>query len=174
MSIRKKVEDKPVLKVISDADAPAPKPTTPETEPAPESATPAPQILDTSGTGDATGKDLADLWIDTGVQDPLAADQVHTVPFGKPRDFFRTVPDRNYRRKTMIYVHKSENSVGEQYFIIAPSMQDKVIEARPCTIVTVVDRLNNPRLWALISPRPGENAFVSHHVRQSHRAEQRR
>ena len=101
--------------------------------------------------------DLADLWEDDGLGDPLAANQVHHIPVDPPRDFFRTCPDRKYRRQTWVYVHKSENAVGKQYFIVQKAMRDKIPEARPCTLLTVVDRAGMPRLWPLMGPRPGES-----------------
>lgn len=101
--------------------------------------------------------DLADLWEDDGLGDPLAVNHVHNIPFNPPRDFFRTCPDRKYRRQTWVYTHKSENAVDKQYFIVPKPMRDKIPEARPCTIVTVVDRAGMPRLWGLMSPRPGES-----------------
>jgi hypothetical protein len=101
--------------------------------------------------------DLADLWEDDGLGDPLAADHVHHIPVDPPRDFFRSCPDRKYRKKTWVYVHKSENTVGKQYFIVTKSMRDKIPEARPCTLLTVVDRVGAPRIWPLMLPRPGES-----------------
>jgi hypothetical protein len=100
--------------------------------------------------------DLKELWEDDGLGDPLAVDHVHHIPVDRPRDFFRSCPDRKYRRKTWVYVHKSENTVGKQYFIITKPMRGKIIEARPCALLTVVDRAGAPRLWPLIAPRPGE------------------
>lgn len=111
----------------------------------------------TTGIPVSDSDDLADLWEDDGLGDPLAADHVHHIPVGPPRDFFRSCPDRKYRRRCWIYVHSSENAVGKQYFIVAPAMRDKIPEARPCTLLTVVDRAGLPRLWPLLGPRPGEN-----------------
>jgi hypothetical protein len=101
--------------------------------------------------------DIRELWTDDGLSDPLAVEHIHAVKIGKPRDFFRTDPRPTYRRKCEILILKSENSVGEQYYIVGPKMQGKIEEARPCTLVTVVDRLGIPRLWPLMSPRSGEN-----------------
>jgi hypothetical protein len=108
--------------------------------------------------------DIEGLWEDDGLSDPLASDHVHNVPIDPPKDFFRTHPDRKYRRRTWVYVHKSENSVRKQYFIAEKPMRDKIPEARPCTLVTVVDRAGLPRIWPLMFPRPGEgdnDAWVS-------------
>jgi hypothetical protein len=101
--------------------------------------------------------DIRELWTDDGLCDPLTIEHVHSVPIGKPKNFFRTCPDKSYRRKCEILVLKSENSVGEQYYIIGPKMLGRIEEARPCTLITVVDRLGLPRLWPLMLPRDGEN-----------------
>jgi hypothetical protein len=101
--------------------------------------------------------DIRELWTDDGLSDPLAVEHIHIVKVGKPKDFFRTDPRRTHRRQCEILVLKSENSVGDQYYIIGPKMQGKIEEARPCTLVTAVDRLGIPRLWPLKAPRDGEN-----------------
>jgi hypothetical protein len=108
---------------------------------------------------DATDEDndIRELWTDDGLSDPLAIEHIHSVKVGKPRDFFRTDPRQTYRRKCEILILKSENSVGEQYYIIGPKMQGRIEEARPCTFATAVDRLGIPRLWPLKAPRDGEN-----------------
>jgi hypothetical protein len=80
----------------------------------------------------------------------------HTVPVGKPRDFFRTVIDPAYRRRTEIYTHKPEGAVDETSYIVAPAMRGQIPEAHPCTLVTVVHRDGSPRLWAIKFPREGE------------------
>jgi hypothetical protein len=101
--------------------------------------------------------DFRDLWIDDGLGDPLTTEHYHKVPVGKPTDFFRVQPDKAYRRKCEILVLKSENSIGEAYYLIGPKIRGKIDEARPCTLITVVDRLGHPRLWALKEPRGGES-----------------
>jgi len=104
----------------------------------------------------ADAVDIASLWLSTGVGDPLTEERVHHIPVGKPRDFFRTHPDRNYRKPAEIYVHKSENVIGEQFYLIAKALQGRIEEARPCVLACVVDRAGNPRLWPIMSPREGE------------------
>jgi hypothetical protein len=121
------------------------------------SAPPAAEPDTVAAKSPSDADDLADLWEDDALGDPLAADHVHHIPVDPPRDFFRSCPDRKYRRKTWVYVHKSENAVGKQYFIVQKAMRDKIPEARPCTLLTVVDRAGMPGLWPLMSPRPGES-----------------
>ena len=41
----------------------------------------------------ADALDIASLWLKNGVGDPLTEERVHSIPIGKPRDFFRTHPD---------------------------------------------------------------------------------
>jgi hypothetical protein len=100
--------------------------------------------------------DIAALWDDPGIGDPLTTEQVHSVPIGKPRDFFRTHPGVTYRQRCEIYCHKSENRIGEEFFLIAAEMKGQIPEARPCTLVCVADRMGAPRLWPIMRPRPGE------------------
>jgi hypothetical protein len=109
-------------------------------------------------------KDFDSLWLDPGLGDGIVDVSHHTVPVGKPRDFFRTVPDKLYRRRTQIYVHKAEGVIDEQSYILAPAMHGRIPEARPCTLVTVVYRDGSPRLWPIMFPRDGEKdneAWVS-------------
>jgi hypothetical protein len=100
--------------------------------------------------------DIAALWDDPGIGDPLTTEQVHSVPIGKPRDFFRTHPGASHRKVCEIYVHKSENTIGDEFFLIGAEMKGEIPEARPCSLVCVVDRLGMPRLWPIMRPRPGE------------------
>jgi hypothetical protein len=100
--------------------------------------------------------DIAKLWIDNGLGDALTAEHVHSIPIGKPRDFFRTHPASAYRARAETYVQKSENVIGEQFYLIAPSMRGRIDEARPCILLCVVDRTGAPRLWPIMQPRDGE------------------
>ena len=88
--------------------------------------------------------------------DGIVNNTYHSIPVGKPRDYFRTVADQAYRRRTEIYVHKPEGVIDEVTYIVAPSMRGQIDEAKPCTIVTVVDRNGNPRLWPIKFPKDGE------------------
>jgi hypothetical protein len=112
------------------------------------------KLNDSTPPSDAA--DIAALWDDPGIGDPLATEQVHSVPIGRPRDFFRTHPDDAFRQRCEIYAHKSENMVGEEFFLIATEMKGQIPEARPCALVCVVDRMGMPRLWPIMRPRPGE------------------
>jgi hypothetical protein len=100
--------------------------------------------------------DIEALWFDPALGDGIVDVTLHSVPVGKPKDFFRTVTDSAYRRRTEIYVHKPEGMIDEQHYIIAKPMQGLVDEARPCTIVTVVYRDGSPRLWPIKFPKEGE------------------
>lgn len=100
--------------------------------------------------------DIEALWLDQKLGDGIVDVSYHTVPVGKPRDFFRVVTDRAYRRRTEIYTHKPEGVIDELSYIVAPSMRGQITEAQPCTLVTVVYRDGSPRLWPIKFPRDGE------------------
>jgi hypothetical protein len=53
-------------------------------------------------------------------------------------------------------VHKLEGQIDEQVYVIAPNMRGKILEARQCTLVTVVDRSGAPRIYPVPLPREGE------------------
>src|SRR5205809_1080562 len=97
--------------------------------------------------------DIASLWINTGVGDPLTEEHFLTIPVGKPKDFFRVHPGLDYRQRVEILVLKPENAIGDQFYVIAPTMRGRIDEARPCILTCVVDRAGFPRLWPLITPR---------------------
>jgi hypothetical protein len=100
--------------------------------------------------------DLDELWLDPGLGDGITDVSYHSVPVGKPRDFFRTHPNPAYRRRTEIYTHKPEGAIDEQHYIVGPAMQGQIPEARPCTLVTVIYRDGSPRLWPAKFPKDGE------------------
>jgi len=109
-------------------------------------------------------QDIEALWLDPGLGDGITDTHWHQIPIGKPKNFFRVHPDPMFRRKTEIYVHKPEDAIEEQYYVIAPSMRGRILEARLCTLAVCIDRNGNPRLWPLMHPRPGEKdnlAWVS-------------
>jgi hypothetical protein len=58
--------------------------------------------------------DLSDLWLDNSLGDPLTSTYQHSIPVGKPKDFFRVHPDRNMRRHVEIYVHKPEEGLAKE------------------------------------------------------------
>jgi hypothetical protein len=108
------------------------------------------------GVNDAD--DIASLWIDTGQSDPLTVEHLHKIPIGKPKDFFMLVDRPGYRRKSMQYILKAENSIREEYYLVGPKMYERMIDdARPCIITVAVDRLGSPRIWPLALPREDEN-----------------
>jgi hypothetical protein len=100
--------------------------------------------------------DIEALWLDQKLGDGITDSSYHTVPVGKPKDFFRTVKDPAYRRRTEIYTHKPEGVIDEVHYIIAPAMRGQITEAQPCTLVTVVHRDGSVRLWPIKFPRDGE------------------
>jgi hypothetical protein len=114
-----------------------------------------------SSTSSSTGipsdlRDFASLWKDPGLGDGITTVGFHTIPVGKPKDFFRTHPQAAHRRQTEIYEHKPEGAIDSQSYILHPSMWGRIPEARPCTLVTVVYRDGAPRLWPIKHPRDGE------------------
>ena len=104
----------------------------------------------------ADASDLSDLWLDNGLGDGLTETTLHSIPVGRPRDFFRTHPDPAYRRRTEIYVHKPEGQIEEQTFIVARSMRGRIEEARPALLIPCMYRDGSVRLWPVKSPRDGE------------------
>lgn len=112
------------------------------------------KFLEQSGPDDAA--DIESLWSDSSLGDGITDVNYLSVPVGKPKDFFRTHPDKEYRRRTEIYVHKPEGVIDAQHYVIAPEMQGRISEARPCTLVCVVDRDGSPRLWPIMHPRDSE------------------
>jgi hypothetical protein len=100
--------------------------------------------------------DIEALWLDPGLGDGITDTHWHEIQIDKPRDFFRVHPDKTFRRKTEIYVRKSEDEINKQYYIIDPAMRGRIIEARICILVTCIYRDGRPRLWPIPFPREGE------------------
>jgi hypothetical protein len=100
--------------------------------------------------------DIEALWLDPALGDGITDTHWHAIPIGKPKDFFRVHPDREMRRRTEIYVHKPEDAIEEQFYILDPAMRGRLPEARPCVIVPCIYRDDSPRLWPIMFPRPGE------------------
>ena len=69
------------------------------------------------------------LWLDPKLGDGLVDINFHTIPIGKPKNFFRVNPDPAYRRLTEIYTHKIEGQIDEQHYIIAKPMRGQIEEA---------------------------------------------
>jgi hypothetical protein len=104
--------------------------------------------------------DIESLWSSPSITDDLAVTALHTVPVGKPKDFFRVVADPTYRRRVdELYLHKPEDVIEREYYIVSKSMRGRIEAARPALIVTVIYRTGTPRLWPIFSPRPGEKDF---------------
>jgi len=115
-----------------------------------------PKLGVVSGSTVKDAADIESLWLDPALGDGITDTHWHTVPIGKPKDFFRAHPDKDWRRRTEIYVHKPEGEIEESYFIIDPAMRGLIAEARPCVIVPCVYRDGSPRLWPIMFPRSGE------------------
>ena len=101
-------------------------------------------------------KDFESLWLNPALGDGIVDIHYHSIPVGKPKDFFRTHPNKDYRRRTEIYIHKPEGVVDEGHYILAPSMHGRIPEARPCTLVAVAFRDGRPGLWPVKHPKEGE------------------
>jgi len=138
---------------------PDPKAGQPEQYEQPEQHAHTPQAEQSFDGSTSDTDDIEALWEDDGLGDPLAVTHIHQIDIDKPRDFFWAHPDRKYRKKTWVYVHKPEKVFKPQYFIVDKPMRDKVPQARPCTLIVVVDRAGVPRILPLFSPRPGENDY---------------
>jgi hypothetical protein len=101
--------------------------------------------------------DLEDLWHDPILGDGITDETYNSVPFGKPRGFFRVHPDKAFRRRTQVYTHKVEGVIEESYYVVPKKMQAAMEEdTYPCTLTVVIDRAGSPRLWAVKHPREGE------------------
>jgi hypothetical protein len=105
-------------------------------------------------------QDIARLF-ETGLGDAITEDKHLNIAIGKPKDFFRTHPSAAYRPRAQIYIHSPEGVIEKQYFIVDPAMKDRIDEARNCTLVTVIDRVGNPRLWPIPMPKEGERDMVA-------------
>ncbi len=101
-------------------------------------------------------EDLDSLWLDPALGDDITDIGHHKIIVDKPKNFFRTVMDKKYRRPVEIYTHKVEGVVGEQHYILDKAMRGRIEEARPCLLVTVVYRDGTPRLWPIKMPKDGE------------------
>jgi hypothetical protein len=101
-------------------------------------------------------QDFESLWLDPALGDGIVDIHFHKVPVDKPKEFFRTHPDKDYRRRAEIYAHKPEGAIEEVHYILAPSMHGQIPEARPCTLITIIYRDGTPRLWPIKFPKEGE------------------
>jgi hypothetical protein len=108
------------------------------------------------GATPSDAADIEELWLDPKLGDGISDVHWHDVPLGKPRNYFRVHPDETYRRRSELYTHKVEGEIGDEYYLVGPQMRGRIIEARPCTLVTCIYRDGTPRLWALTFPREGE------------------
>ena len=100
--------------------------------------------------------DIEKLWHDPQLGDGITNTHWHTIPIGKPRDFFRVHPDGDFRRRADVYTHKTEETIEETHYILDPAMRGRIEEARSAVIITCVYRDGSPRLWPIPFPRAGE------------------
>ena len=75
-------------------------------------------------------RDYESLWLDPALGDGIVDVHYHKVTVDKPKDFFRTHPYKDYRRRAEIYTHKPEGAIEEVHYILAPSMHGQIPEAR--------------------------------------------
>jgi hypothetical protein len=101
--------------------------------------------------------DIESLWLDPMMGDGITDAHYHSVPVGKPKDYFRVATDPAYRRRTELYVHKQEGVIDVHNYIVAPNMRGLIEEALPVTLVTCVYRDGTPRLWPIKFPKDGMN-----------------
>jgi hypothetical protein len=64
--------------------------------------------------------DIESLWLDPMMGDGITDAHYHSVPVGKPKDYFRVATDPAYRRRTELYVHKQEGVIDVHNYIVAP------------------------------------------------------
>jgi len=108
-------------------------------------ASPAPDALD-----------LSDLWLDPALGDGITETVRHSIPLGKPRDFFRVHPDKSFRRPVEIYRHRPEGQIEDEFFALAGNMKGTLEEAAPYSLVTCIYRDGTPRLWPVRMAKDGE------------------
>jgi hypothetical protein len=129
--------------------APANEAASPEAEPAPAKA----KAKGYKPPTDAA--DLSGLFVDAD-HDPLTETILHAIAVDKPKDFFRTHPNPDYRRRCYIYTLKVEGQIEEFNYIVAEPMRDLVPEAKLCLVTTCIYRNGTLRLWLLKLPKEGE------------------
>ena len=104
----------------------------------------------------ADALDLSGLWLDPALGDGITETVRHSIPLGKPRDFFRTHPDPLFRRPMEIYRHRPEGVIEDEYFALWGDMKGTLEEAAPFSLVTCIYRDGTPRLWPVRMVKDGE------------------
>ena len=99
--------------------------------------------------------DFAKLFKEPGLGDGITDLNFTSISIGKPKEFFRTHSDPAYRRRTEILRFKPPGVIEESYYLIDPAMAGVIDEARPCVLVTVIDRDGVPQLWPIGLPKEG-------------------
>ena len=99
--------------------------------------------------------DFAKLFKEPGLGDGITDSNFTSISIGKPKEFFRTHSDPAYRRRTEILRFKPPGVIEESYYLIDPAMAGVIDEARPCVLVTVIDRDGVPQLWPIGLPKEG-------------------
>ena len=100
--------------------------------------------------------DLNGLWLDPALGDGITETVRHSIPLGKPRDFFRTHPDKSFRRPIEIYRHRPEGVIEDEFFALWGDMKGTLEEAAPYSLVTCIYRDGTPRLWPVRMAKDGE------------------
>lgn len=100
--------------------------------------------------------DLSGLWLDPALGDGITETVRHSIPLGKPRDFFRVHPDPSFRRPIEIYRHRPEGVIDDEYFALWGAMKGTLEEAAPYSLVTCIYRDGTPRLWPARMAKEGE------------------
>jgi len=84
--------------------------------------------------------DFDSLFMPPELGDGIVDVKRSSISVGKPKDFFRTHPDKDFRRRTEVYVHKVEGQIDETTYILAPNLWGRLEEANQATIVAVIYR----------------------------------
>ena len=88
--------------------------------------------------------DLTGLWLDPALGDGITETVRHSIPLGKPRDFFRVHPDKSFRRPIEIYRHRPEGVIEDEFFALWGDMKETLEEAAPYSLVTCIYRDGTP------------------------------
>ena len=100
--------------------------------------------------------DLSGLWLDPSLGDGITETVRHSIPLGKPRDFFRVHPDPAFRRPIEVYRHRPEGVIDDEFFALWGDMKGTLEEAAPYALVTCMYRDGTPRIWPVRMAKDGE------------------
>ena len=102
--------------------------------------------------------DIEALWLDPALGDGLTDTTWHEIPVENPRNSSGS-SERDFRRRTEIYAHKTEGQIETAFYILGPEMRGRLVEARPCVLVTCIYRDGSPRIWPLMFPREAKRTI---------------